>query len=90
MNDYRWQRQPDEEMNLGKKFSFPIWREQRGSLQVRAEYFNIFNHTYLPQPSTSGYNTRSTSTGSFGNINVQNSLSSYQYRTGQLVTRFEF
>jgi hypothetical protein len=90
MNDYRWQRQPDEEMNLGKKFSFPIWHEQTASLQIRAEYFNIFNHTYLPQPSTSGYNTHTSSTGSFGNISVQNNLSPYQYRTGQLVARFEF
>jgi hypothetical protein len=89
-NDYRWQRQPDEEMNLGKKFTFPVWHEQMGSLQIRAEYFNIFNHTYLPMPSTSGFNTHSTSTGSFGNFNVTNALSPYQYRTGQLVARFEF
>jgi hypothetical protein len=95
-NDYRWQRQPDEELNLGKRFTFSMSHGKVGAIQIRAEFFNVFNRTFLPTPSLSGYVSRSTpgngggGTGAFGNINVVNNLGSTAYRTGQLVARFEF
>jgi hypothetical protein len=94
-NDYRWQRQPDEDLNLGKRSTFSMSDEKQGSIQIRAELFNISNRTCLPTPSLSGYVARPTAaggggTGAFGNINVINALGSNAYRTGQLVARFEF
>jgi hypothetical protein len=95
-NDYRWQRQPDEELNLGKRFTFAMSHQKEGSLQIRAEFFNIFNRLLLPVPATNGYFTRgvgnsgNTGTGAFGNFNPVNNLPSNAYRTGQLVARFEF
>lgn len=101
-NDYRWQRQPDEEMNLGKNFRIPMGRREPATLQVRAEFFNIFNHTYLPMPSSSNFETADStagvgttsylsSTGGFGRDNAAGiGNQSSAYRTGQLVARFQF
>jgi hypothetical protein len=102
LNNYRWQRQPDEEMNIGKKFSIPMGKHEPASLQVRAEFFNIFNHTYLPTPSSGNFETPDStatvgtqsylsSTGGFGRDNAATiGNESTQYRTGQLVARFQF
>src|SRR5262249_676459 len=40
-NDYRNRRQPDEEISLGRLFRI----RERMSLQIRAEFFNVFNRT---------------------------------------------
>jgi hypothetical protein len=46
-NDYRNQRHPTENFNIGRNFRI---RESM-SLSIRAEYVNIFNRTALPAPS---------------------------------------
>jgi hypothetical protein len=47
-NDYRAQRHPTENFNVGRTFKI---REQM-SFSVRAEFTNIFNRTVLPAPSS--------------------------------------
>jgi hypothetical protein len=48
-NDYRYQRRPDEEMSFGRTFRM----RERMSLQIRAEFFNVFNRTEMNNPSGS-------------------------------------
>ena len=47
-NDYRWSRRPDEQASLGRIFRF----KERMSFQIRAEFFNIFNRTFLNTPTS--------------------------------------
>ncbi len=49
MNDFRWQRQPAESMAFGR--SFPMGKEGRFKLTVRAEFQNIFNRVFYAIPS---------------------------------------
>jgi hypothetical protein len=93
-NDYRWQRQPDEEMNIGKKFFIPIGREQPATLQVRAEFFDVFNRALYPTATGASGNfevnsTNNTTVSAFGRINTAN-FGRSEYRTGQFVARFQF
>ena len=89
-NDYRWQHVASESVSLGRVF--PV--RERFKLQVRAEFFNVFNRLILPGP-TSGNplatQTRNTATSiptaGFGFINANNAGGQ---RNGQLVARFEF
>jgi hypothetical protein len=46
-NDYRFQRHPTENFNIGRTFRI----REAMSLSVRAEFVNIFNRTVLPNPS---------------------------------------
>jgi hypothetical protein len=46
-NDYRQQRHPVENFNVGRNFTF----KERYSFSIRAEFVNIFNRTVLPSPS---------------------------------------
>ena len=86
--DYRWQRKPDEEMNLAKSFPMPFRKSEGSSIQIRGEFFNVFNHLYYPAPNASNPSQAPTSSnGGFGQINV-GSVSGY--RTGQIVARFQF
>jgi hypothetical protein len=48
-NDYRWQRQPAESLSLGRTFGFA--RENRFKLDVRVEFFNVFNRLFLASPT---------------------------------------
>ena len=93
-NDYRWQRQPDEEFNIGKKFLIPVGHKEPATLQVRAEFFDVFNRVFYPLPSAGGnFETNSTNnqtTSAFGVINPANISTSTGHRTGQLVARFQF
>jgi len=88
-NDYRWQHQTSENMSVGR--IFPI--RERMSLQIRAEFFNVFNRLYLPGPTSSNplatttYFSPGVPSGGFGYINA-NSASGQ--RNGQLVARFQF
>jgi hypothetical protein len=87
-NDYRWQRKPDEEMNLAKNFPLSFKKLEGSSLQIRCEFFNVFNHLYYPAPNSSNPSQATTSSnGGFGQINVGSVTS---YRTGQIVARFQF
>ena len=94
-NDFRWQRQPAEGMGLARTFRI----KERMSLQVRAEFQNIFNRLFYSLPTDSGATTITTPTG---HANPGGTLSSgfgyvswlqgagAQPRSGQLVARFTF
>ena len=47
-SDYRQQRRPAESMNFGRLFRIT----ERTSLQIRAEFTNIFNRTEAPSPTS--------------------------------------
>jgi len=47
--DFRGPRRPQENFNFGRNFRF---KENQLTLQIRAEFVNIFNRTYLGNPST--------------------------------------
>jgi hypothetical protein len=90
LNNYRWQRQPQENVNIGKKFGVPMRGHEDANLQIRAEFFNVFNRTFLPQPSSGTFETPVTTANSgFGRVNV-GGLGTTAYRTGQIVARFTF
>jgi hypothetical protein len=88
-NDYRYQRRPDEEMSLGRTFHL---REQM-SLQIRVEFFNIFNRTEINNPTvnnalaTQVVKNGLTASG-FGYINVGSVA--FGPRSGQLVAQFHW
>jgi hypothetical protein len=94
-NDFRWQRQPAESMGFGRVFRI----RESTSLQVRAEFQNIFNRLFYSAPSDSG---STTITSPIGHANPGGTLSSgYGYvswlqgagaqpRSGQVIARFTF
>ncbi|HEX5430629.1 MAG TPA: TonB-dependent receptor, partial [Bryobacteraceae bacterium] len=87
--DYRFQRRPDESMSLGRIFHIT----EKASLQIRAEFTNIFNRTEANDPSsTNALSTQTTkggvTTAGFGYINVGTTASAP--RSGQIVARFQF
>jgi hypothetical protein len=47
-NNYRWQRKPAESLSIGRNFK--LAKEGRVSLNVRAEFQNIFNRLFLASP----------------------------------------
>jgi len=55
-NNYRWQRQPAESLSLGRTFGLD--KESRIKLDVRAEFFNVFNRLFLASPSGVGATTQ--------------------------------
>jgi hypothetical protein len=89
-DDYRYQRRPVENMSLGRVFRI----KESKSLQIRAEFTNIFNRTEVNNPtSTNALATQTTNaagqtTGGFGFINNGTTYSTP--RQGQLVARFQF
>jgi hypothetical protein len=48
-NDYRWQRQPSENLNIGRNFR--LANEGKVTLNIRGEVTNIFNRLFLSTPS---------------------------------------
>jgi hypothetical protein len=102
-NNFRWQRQPAESLSLGR--TFRLAKEDRIRLDVRAEFFNIFNRLFLANPapvSPAGFPpagpnpaapTVRTPTGAlssgFGFVNTFNGNGT-QPRTGQIVVRISF
>jgi hypothetical protein len=88
--DFRYERRPVEQMSLGRMFRI----REKMSLQVRAEFFNIFNRTYLANPSLTAptqpqaRNGAGAPTSGWGYINPTSLYS--QPRNGQLVARFTF
>jgi hypothetical protein len=89
-NDYRYARRPDEEFSFGRLFRI---RESM-SIQIRAEFFNVFNRTYLNNPdngnsgATQAFNANGSVSSGFGRINSGSVFNSP--RSGQLVARFQF
>jgi len=100
-NDFRWQRQPSESMAFGR--TFPISKEGKYRLQIRAEFQNIFNRMLYSLPSIGGGATITTPTGHNNSLSGVAGLLSSGYgfvpwvngagaqpRSGQLVARFQF
>jgi hypothetical protein len=97
--DFRKQRRPSESFNFGRNFK--LGRDDRPvTLSVRAEFANIFNRTYMADPSTSGPQNPIASTrpltGGFGVIpavfttGAVPSAASQLPRTGTIVARIQF
>jgi hypothetical protein len=101
-NDYRSQRHPTENFNIGRTFRI---RESM-SFSVRAEFVNIFNRTVLPAPSSTTPLTATTcfvsgTSGAQGACSPGATIASGfgfeqtanitgGVRTGQIVARFRF
>jgi hypothetical protein len=91
-NDYRGPHQVSENMNVGRTFRL----RERMSLNVRAEFFNVFNRVTLGNPS-SGNPTQATTvnngTGAisgFGYYSIGSTSNFGGQRNGQLVARIRF
>ena len=93
-NDYRGRRWPTENVSLARNFRFGS--DSRYNLQLRAEFTNIFNRLFVPNPtSTSATATRTTrpdgtTSGGFGYINMKAGAVASNVRQGQIVGRFSF
>jgi hypothetical protein len=94
---FRAARRPSEAMNLARNFRFGP--ENRFTLQIRAEFQNIFNRRFLPTPQIAGLNFNTPPTvssdgrytagfGTFGNL--RNASQFGTPRGGQLIARFSF
>lgn len=92
-SDYRQQRRYDEQMSIGKTFRFG---ERGTSLSFRAEFFNIFNRTYVDNPesgnalATQRAGSDGVTVSGFGRINPNSFPGDYRPRSGQIVARLQF
>ena len=87
--NYRNPRRPDENVGFGRNFRFG---EGRMNLQIRAEFYNIFNRWTWPAPIGSTLpltNTSQVVPGTFGYVDIRNGQGAIP-RTGTLVGRFTF
>jgi hypothetical protein len=93
-SDYRYARHPAENMNLGRS-----WRiKERMSLNIRMEFSNIFNRTFINNPTATNptvplsHNGQGLLAGGFGYINLAFSQTNQlaQPRNGTIVARFTF
>jgi hypothetical protein len=82
-------------MGLARNFRFG--REGRINLQLRAEFTNIFNRTYLADPVATSYSATQTTnpttgqpSGGFGYINLLSSQTASNVRSGQIIARLSF
>jgi hypothetical protein len=92
-SDYRYERHPVENMNLGRTWKF----KERFTLNLRMEFNNIFNRTFLNNPSATNPFTPQTrnalglNNGGFGYINTAtSSIQQGQPRNGTIVMRVTF
>jgi len=101
-SDFRYSRRPQESMNLGRTFRI----KERKSLEIRAEFFNVFNRIYLNNPTVTGPQGAQTCTNGPANPTTHTcnpggtTVSGFGYinfssvqtqpRNGQLVARFTF
>jgi Carboxypeptidase regulatory-like domain/TonB dependent receptor len=96
-SDYRGPHGVSENMNVGRTFRL----KERISLNVRAEFFNVFNRTYLPLTGTgalsSGNPAQATNVNSgtgaitgFGYYPIGNTSNLGGQRSGDLVARLRF
>jgi hypothetical protein len=89
-NDYRYQRRPVENLNLGRAFRI----KERASVNIRMEFTNVFNRTQPNNPTvansqaTQTRNAAGQTTAGFGYINTGTTFSTP--RQGSLVARFTF
>jgi hypothetical protein len=93
-NDFRYSRHPNENINLGR-----TWRiKERMSLNLRVEFSNFLNRTYLNNPAATNpttpvtFNKAGLLTGGFGYITTAFSSTNQlaQPRNGVIVARFSF
>jgi hypothetical protein len=93
-SDFRYARHPNENINLGR-----TWRiRERMSLNLRMEFSNFLNRTYLNNPSATNpttpvtHNSAGLLTGGFGYISTAFSSTNQlaQPRNGVIVARFTF
>jgi hypothetical protein len=99
-NDYRKQRRPQENMNLGRTFRI----RERASFNLRIEFTNVFNRSVVNDPSNTNakalqvkLSNGNTSAG-FGYLNATTSITgstvpaivNISPRSGVLVGRFTF
>jgi hypothetical protein len=93
-SDYRYERHPSESINIGRTWQL----RERMSLNLRVEFSNVFNRTYLNNPTSTNPTTPVTKngagllTGGFGYTNTAFSSTSQlaQPRNGTIVARFSF
>ena len=103
-NDFRWQRQPSENMAFGRVFRI----KERSTIQIRAEFQNIFNRLFYSAPVDGAgflatFGNPSIPTLRFNTYNGASGLLSAGYgysnwvnggaalpRSGQIVARFTF
>jgi hypothetical protein len=97
-SDFRGPRRPVENANLGRNFRV----KEKYNLQIRAEFTNIFNRTFLPNPITSvapqvalTKNNLGQYTNGFGVMNVTAAVNTVPTlngasRAGTLIARFTF
>jgi len=96
-NDYRLQRRPNENLGVGRKFTFT----ERMNLNVRIEFANVFNRAEMPAPSstnaaaTQQRNADGVPTAGFGQISTTTigpttSIQTPTSRQGTIVARFTF
>jgi len=88
-SDYRQERHPSENMNFGRTFRI----RERATLNIRAEFTNVFNRTVIGAPSSTNSTatrliTNGTDTGGFGYISTASAGG--QSRQGMLIGRFTF
>jgi hypothetical protein len=95
-NDYRSQRHPIENMNLGR-----TWRiKERASFNIRMELSNVFNRSVFSNPASTNAQAPITRglngniTGGFGSIAATGTIAAsglnLQPRSGTLIGRFTF
>jgi len=93
-SDYMQQRRPQENMNFGRTFRF----SENISLNIRAEFTNVFNRANINNPVstnattsqlTRNANGTTTATG-FGNLQPAGNTASLAPRSGLLIARIQF
>jgi hypothetical protein len=91
-SDYRYPRRPVENISLGRLFRI----KERASIQIRAEFTNMFNRTELNYPTATNAlasqvrDATGKPTSGFGYINTATTSTTPPPRQGQLVARFQF
>jgi hypothetical protein len=96
-DNYRWQRQPPESMGFGRVFRMG---EGKYSLQVRAEFNNVFNRHFYSAPSRNNPATPTVRgnaydgicgplSSGFGYSNWYQGAGT-QPRSGPIIARFQF
>jgi hypothetical protein len=89
-DDYRYQRRPEEQLSLGRGFR----AGPKGRIDVRAEFFNVFNRVSLQNPDrvnplqTQTRNAQGVPTSGFGRIDTGALYG--PPRNGQVVVRYSF
>jgi hypothetical protein len=91
-NDYRGPHQVSENMNFGRTFRI----REKVSLNVRAEFFNVFNRVNLGTPNSSNplatvsTNNATGAISGFGYYSIGSTSNLGGQRNGQLVARIRF